>query len=144
MSSLNLNWMLCKRSYHAQFLFFSLSAVRFGKKLGHGNTVDGLLKDGLWDPFNDHHMGIAAELCSEFHGISREQQDRYACESYRRASEAYDCGLMQSEIVPVSLEVKGGVKEIVEDEEYKRLIPDKVRRLSCYPYGILFDLYVAY
>jgi len=107
-----------------------LPDARFGKKMGHGSTVDGLLKDGLWDPFNDHHMGIAAELCSEFHGLSREQQDRFACESYRRASEAYDCGLMQSEISPVILEVKGGVKEIVEDEEYKRLIPEKVSKLK--------------
>lgn len=100
---------------------YYLDKARNGYRLGHGQITDGLVKDGLWDVYNDYHMGNAAELCAAECKISREDQDQYAIESYKRAQQAYAKGLFKDEIVPVSIPVKG--KEpvtVTEDEEYKK------------------------
>ena len=67
---------------------FYLPGHRTGHKLGHSKLIDGMIKDGLWDVYNDYHMGCAAELCARELKISREQQDKYAEESYRRSAAA--------------------------------------------------------
>ena len=80
-------------------------AARGGVRLGNATIVDGIVHDGLWDVYNDQHMGMCAEACAAEHNISREDQDAYAIESYARASAAMSSGLFDSEIIEV--EIKG-------------------------------------
>ena len=110
---------------------YYLDKARNGYKLGNGSITDGLVKDGLWDVYKDYHMGNAAELCAAECKISREDQDTYALESYRRSKEAYAQGLFKDEIIPVHVPVKGKDPLVVsEDEEYKNLKADKVPGLK--------------
>ena len=110
---------------------YYLDKARNGYKLGNGSITDGLVKDGLWDVYKDYHMGNAAELCAAECKISREDQDAYALESYRRSKEAYAQGLFKDEIIPVHVPVKGKDPIVVsEDEEYKNLKADKVPGLK--------------
>ncbi|MBL0064064.1 MAG: acetyl-CoA C-acyltransferase [Bacteroidetes bacterium] len=110
---------------------YYLDKARTGYKLGNGTVIDGLVKDGLWDVYKDYHMGNAAELCATECKISREEQDAYALESYRRSKEAYAKGAFKDEISPVSIPVKGKDPVVVsEDEEYKNLRADKVPTLK--------------
>ncbi|KAL6506777.1 Acetyl-CoA acetyltransferase 2 [Orobanche hederae] len=83
-----------------------LAEARKGSRLGHDSLVDGMLKDGLWDVYNDVGMGVCAELCAEHHNITREQQDDYAVQSFERGIAAQDACAFAWEIVPV--EVSGG------------------------------------
>ena len=69
-----------------------LPALRSGVKLGPSNLLDGVVHDGLWDVYNNQHMGMCGEKCAEDYGITREDQDNFAIESYRRASEAIAAG----------------------------------------------------
>jgi acetyl-CoA C-acetyltransferase len=106
---------------------YYLDKARTGYKLGNGSITDGLVKDGLWDVYKDYHMGNAAEHCATECNISREDQDAYALESYRRSKEAYAQGHFKEEITPVSIPVKGKDPVVMqEDEEYKNLRADKV------------------
>lgn len=110
---------------------YYLDKARNGYKLGHGAVTDGLVKDGLWDVYKDYHMGNAAELCATECKISREEQDAYALESYRRSVEAYKHGAFRDEIAPISVPVRGKDPVVVsEDEEYKNLKADKVATLK--------------
>ena len=110
---------------------YYLDKARTGYKLGHGTVTDGLVKDGLWDVYKDYHMGSAAELCATECKISREDQDAYALESYRRSQDAYKHGAFKDEIAPVSVPVRGKDPMIVsEDEEYKNLRAEKVPQLK--------------
>ncbi|MBK6396855.1 MAG: acetyl-CoA C-acyltransferase [Bacteroidetes bacterium] len=110
---------------------YYLDKARNGYKLGHGSITDGLVKDGLWDVYKDYHMGNAAELCATECKISREDQDAYALESYKRSRDAYAAGMFKDEISPVSVPVRGKDPIIVsEDEEYKNLRADKVAGLK--------------
>jgi acetyl-CoA C-acetyltransferase len=110
---------------------YYLDKARTGYKLGNGSVTDGLVKDGLWDVYKDYHMGNAAELCAAECKISREDQDAYALESYRRSAEAYSKGNFSEEITPLSIPVKGKDPVIIkEDEEYKNLKADKVAGLK--------------
>jgi acetyl-CoA C-acetyltransferase len=110
---------------------YYLDKARTGYKLGNGSITDGLVKDGLWDVYKDYHMGNAAELCASECNISREDQDAYALESYRRSKEAYDKNLFKEEITPVNVPVKGkDPVSVSEDEEYKNLRADKVAGLK--------------
>ncbi len=110
---------------------YYLDKARTGYKLGNATVTDGLVKDGLWDVYKDYHMGSAAELCASEKHISREDQDAYAIESYRRSNEAYSAGRFKDEISPVSIPVRGKDPMVVsEDEEYKNLRADKVATLK--------------
>eukprot|EP01089_Gocevia_fonbrunei_P014062 TRINITY_DN3772_c0_g1_i1.p1 TRINITY_DN3772_c0_g1~~TRINITY_DN3772_c0_g1_i1.p1 ORF type:complete len:342 (+),score=108.88 TRINITY_DN3772_c0_g1_i1:261-1286(+) len=110
---------------------YYLPKARNGYKYGHGQVLDGLLHDGLWDVYNDHHMGMCGEACATKYNISREMQDNYAVESYKRAAAAVKAGAFAQEIVPVSIpQKKGPALEISEDEEYKKIDFDKVPKLS--------------
>ncbi|KAH7533515.1 hypothetical protein FEM48_Zijuj04G0139100 [Ziziphus jujuba var. spinosa] len=83
-----------------------LAEARKGSRLGHDTLVDGMLKDGLWDVYNDAGMGVCAEICADNHSITREEQDDFAIQSFERGIAAQDSGLFAWEIVPV--EVSGG------------------------------------
>ncbi len=110
---------------------YYLDKARNGYKLGNGSITDGLVKDGLWDVYKDYHMGTAAELCAAECKISREDQDAYALESYRRSKEAYAQGLFKDEIIPIHVPVKGKDPIVInEDEEYKNLKAEKVAGLK--------------
>lgn len=110
---------------------FYLDKARTGYKLGHGQLTDGLVKDGLWDVYNDFHMGSAAELCAGDCHISREDQDTYAIESYKRAQKALSEGKFKNEIVPVEITGrKGEVTVVDEDEEINSVNFDKIPQLK--------------
>jgi acetyl-CoA C-acetyltransferase len=96
--------------------------ARDGFRLGHGQLVDSMVHDGLWDPYNDIHMGSCAELCAERYELTREAQDEFARESYRRALAAQEQGLFAAEIAPVSIpQRKGDPKVVDRDEEPTRV-----------------------
>lgn len=96
---------------------YYLDKARTGYRLGHGRVTDGLVKDGLWDVYHDFHMGSAAELCARECGISREEQDAYAKESYRRSQTAQQSGRFKNEVVPVTITGRKGEKIIIGDDE---------------------------
>jgi len=95
---------------------YYMEKARFGLRMGDGKIRDHMVHDGLWDIVNDFHMGISNELCSERYGVSREDQDRFAAESYRRAMEAIKSGRFGDEIVPVSIQSKKGETLFDTDE----------------------------
>jgi acetyl-CoA C-acetyltransferase len=109
---------------------YYLHKHRFGSKLGHGKVEDGIIKDGLWDVYNDFHMGNAAEICAKECNISREQQDEFAIESYKRAINAHEEGYFADEVITVKVkDRKGNVTEVSMDEELKRVNYDKIPSL---------------
>lgn len=109
---------------------YYLDKARTGYRLGHGQVTDGLVKDGLWDVYNDYHMGSAAELCAETCRIDREAQDAYAIESYKRSQAAQQAGRFKPEIVPVEVPGrKGEVTLVDEDEEIHAVKFDKIPAL---------------
>jgi acetyl-CoA C-acetyltransferase len=107
------------------------SGVRDGLRLGHGRLIDSVIHDGLWDPYNDLHMGSCAELCAAEYKLSREEQDAFALESYRRAREATEKGLSAQEIVPVEVaQRKGPAKAVERDEEPFKVDLDRIGSLK--------------
>ncbi|MGK7369627.1 MAG: acetyl-CoA C-acyltransferase [Candidatus Halalkalibacterium sp. M3_1C_030] len=110
---------------------YYLPKHRFGSKLGHGKVEDGIIKDGLWDVYNDFHMGNAAEICAKECNISREQQDEFAITSYKRAIDAHKNGYFDDEIITVKVtDRKGNVTEVETDEELKKVNFDKIPNLK--------------
>jgi acetyl-CoA C-acetyltransferase len=95
---------------------YFLEKARFGYRMGPGKLLDHMMHDGLWDIVNDFHMGMSNELCSEKYNISREDQDRYAAESYRRAMDSISTGRFKDEIVPVEIAGKKGTVIFDRDE----------------------------
>src|SRR5690554_333474 len=109
---------------------YYLDKARSGYRLGHGQVTDGLVKDGLWDVYNDYHMGSAAELCAVEHGISREEQDAFAISSYKRSRAAQAERKFKDEIVPVSITGRRGDVTVVEDDEEMHAVKfDKIPQL---------------
>jgi acetyl-CoA C-acetyltransferase len=109
---------------------YYLFQARTGYRMGDGKLVDGMIYDGLWDPYGNFHMGKAGETCAREYGLSREAQDEFARESYRRALAATREGLFKSEIVAVEVpQKKGDPLRIEEDEEPKRSDPAKFDKL---------------
>lgn len=96
---------------------------------GHLKMDDGLIKDGLWDVYGQIHMGNCAENTAKKLSISREEQDDYALESYRRAGAAWDAGVFKAEISPYDITTRKGTVTIDTDEEYKAVNPAKIRSL---------------
>ena len=104
--------------------------ARNGQKLGNISLQDGMVLDGLTDVYNDYHMGNAAELCAKECNISREEQDEFAMESYRRAAKAWENGNFKEEVVPVEVPQRRGDAILVsEDEEYKNVKMEKIPTL---------------
>jgi len=109
---------------------YYLPKARWGHKYGHGELVDGLQKDGLTDVYDEVAMGVCADQTAAQYKISREAQDAYAIESYKRAAAATDNKSLQAEIVPIHVpQRKGDPLEISEDEEYKRVKFEKIPQL---------------
>ncbi|WP_311136241.1 acetyl-CoA C-acyltransferase [Hymenobacter cellulosivorans] len=108
---------------------YYLDKARFGAKYGHSQMIDGLMKDGLWDPYNDYAMGNAAEHTAKEMGFTREQQDEFAIESYTRSAKAAKEGKKKDEIVPVTIESRGKTTVIEDDEEYLKVDFTKVAGL---------------
>jgi acetyl-CoA C-acetyltransferase len=104
--------------------------MRQGARMGNVEMVDGLVFDGLWDVYNQQHMGMCAEECATSQGISRSAQDEYAQESTRRAIEAQKQGLFKAEIVPVEVEKKGEKTLVADDEGPKLAKPEKIPSLK--------------
>ncbi len=102
---------------------------RTGQKMGPIKTIDCMVHDGLWDPYNDQHMGNCGELCAKEHNISREAQDEFAVESYRRAVVAQKEGVFASEIAPVTVKGRKGDTVVEQDEEPGRGRPEKIPAL---------------
>jgi acetyl-CoA C-acetyltransferase len=96
---------------------YLLDKARTGYKMGNATVIDGMVKDGLWDPYHDYHMGNAAELCAKECHVSREAQDEFSIASYRRAQEAQRNGSFADEIVPVPLPQKSGDPLLVSEDE---------------------------
>lgn len=110
---------------------YYLSKQRFGTKLGHTEALDGIIQDGLWDVYNNCHMGSAGELCAKNYSISREEQDQYAVESCNRALKAHQDGHFEAEIIPMKIrDRKGNVSKIILDEELDRINFDKIPALK--------------
>lgn len=96
---------------------YYLDKARNGYRLGHGQLTDGLVKDGLWDVYNDYHMGSAAELCATTCQISREAQDGYAINSYQRAQTAHKEGKFDREIIPIEVKNRQGEITVINQDE---------------------------
>lgn len=110
---------------------YYLSKARGGYQLGHGELTDGLIKDGLWDVYNDYHMGSAAELCAKEGQFSRVDQDNYAISSYQKAQKAIASGKFRAEVIPVRWEDKKGNPHVVDtDEEPAKVKFDKIPNLK--------------
>jgi acetyl-CoA C-acetyltransferase len=110
---------------------YLVPGARDGLRLGHARLIDAMIHDGLWDPYGDKHMGSCAETCAARYGFSREDQDAYAKESYRRAQAAQEAGLFDPEIVPVEVPRRRGEPLRVDrDEEPGRADFDKMAQLK--------------
>jgi acetyl-CoA C-acetyltransferase len=99
---------------------YYLDKARFGAKYGHGQMIDGLVRDGLWDPYHDYAMGNAADNTAKEMNITREEQDAFAQESYTRSANAAKAGKKKDEIVPVTVTVRGKSSVVEDDEEYTK------------------------
>ena len=109
---------------------YYLDKHRFGSKLGNTEVIDGIIKDGLWDVYNNFHMGSAGELCARECHISRAEQDAYAIDSYKRALSAHENGFLKNEIVPVKVKNRRGeISMISMDEELEKVNFDKIPHL---------------
>ncbi|MCD4792767.1 MAG: acetyl-CoA C-acyltransferase [Bacteroidales bacterium] len=104
-------------------------SIRTGIKLGDGKLIDGMVKDGLWDVYNNYHMGNAAELCAKEMNISREEQDRFAVQSYERSAAATEAGKFKDEIVPVEIKTRRGDVIVDVDEEFTNVKFEKIPSL---------------
>ena len=109
---------------------YYIDKARSGYRLGHGQLTDGMLKDGLWDVYNDYHMGKAAELCARECNISRAEQDEFAISSYQRSQKAIENGKFKQELVPVEFTIRGKINVIDTDEEPSQVNFDKISGLK--------------
>ena len=98
---------------------YLLPAARFGFRMGDAHVVDSMVHDGLWDAFNDIHMGVTAENLADQYGIGREEQDEFAANSQQKAERAVADGVFKDEIVPIEVPVKGGTR-LVDNDEHPR------------------------
>ncbi|MBN4054389.1 thiolase family protein [Nitrospira defluvii] len=112
---------------HAPYL---LERARSGGRVGHAKLIDSLIKDGLWDVYNDFHMGSAAERCAKDYQLSRTELDDFAILSYKQAQKAQEAGEFKREIVPISLQKKAEHELFSDDEEPGRANFEKIRQLT--------------
>ena len=109
---------------------YLLPNVRSGKRLGHGKLVDSMIHDGLWDVYNDKHMGNCAEMLAIDRNYSRQVQDEYAIESYKKSIAAIEKGIFNTEIVPVEIQQRRGETILIEnDEEPEKVMFEKIPKL---------------
>ena len=96
---------------------YALTQARTGYRMGNGKMIDVMIHDGLWDPYGDKHMGSCAEMCVSKYKFTREEQDAFALESYRRAQDAVKNGKFKKEIAVVEVPSKKGSAVVIDDEE---------------------------
>lgn len=99
---------------------YVMPSARTGQRMGHGQLIDSMIIDGLWDAFNDYHMGITAENLADNYELSREQQDAFAADSQRKAVEAIDAGRFKAEITPIVMPQKKGEPLVFDRDEQPR------------------------
>ncbi|WP_054887227.1 acetyl-CoA C-acetyltransferase [Pseudomonas sp. NBRC 111130] len=99
---------------------YVMPSARTGQRMGHGQLIDSMISDGLWDAFNDYHMGITAENLVDKYGLSREQQDAFAAESQRKAVAAIEAGRFKDEITPIVMPQKKGEPKVFNRDEQPR------------------------
>ncbi|MDO8632722.1 MAG: thiolase family protein [Phycisphaerales bacterium] len=117
----------CESMTNAPYL---LRKARSGYRMGHGELVDAMIYDGLWDVYTSRHMGTCGDQCATKYNISREDQDDFAVESYKRAIRAWDDGFYKSGVVPVEIKSKKGATVVERDEEVAKFqSEDKLRSL---------------
>src|SRR5581483_2049894 len=109
---------------------YLLQRARTGYKMGNGELVDEMIKDGLWDVYNDFHMGNAAELCAFECNVPREAQDEFAVRSFKLANESIDNGAFKSEIVSVTVPRGKETADVSEDENPRKVKYDKIPTLK--------------
>jgi acetyl-CoA C-acetyltransferase len=109
---------------------YLLPKARAGYRLGNGEIIDSLIKDGLWDVYNDIHMGSCAEVCAREFSFKREELDEFAVSSYRKALSAIKEGKFKDEIVKVPVKTKSGETFVVDDEEPGRVVFEKIPKLN--------------
>src|SRR6267154_1520020 len=110
---------------------YLLPKARDGFRLGHQQVIDSLITDGLWDPYNNIHMGNCAEQCATKYKFTREQQDAYAIASFQRANAAQKSGLFAAEITPVEIaDAKGNITKVEHDEGPAKVKYDKIPSLK--------------
>jgi acetyl-CoA C-acetyltransferase len=108
---------------------YLLKKARTGYRMGNGELIDAMIHDGLWDVYNNKHMGSCGDLCAEKYGISREEQDQYALESYRRAIEAWERGAFKDVVVPVEIKSRKGTTVVERDEDLAKFNAEKLVQL---------------
>ncbi len=96
---------------------YLLRKARSGYRMGHGELVDSMIFDGLWDIYKNKHMGGCGDMCAEKYGFTREQQDEYAVSSYKRAIEHWENGFFEGAVVPVEIKTRKGVVTVSKDED---------------------------
>ncbi len=107
------------------------NSLRFGKRLGDTKMIDGLVKDGLTDVYNNIHMGLCAEKCAEEMNFSRDQQDEFALNSYLKSTNAWNKGNFKNEVIPLEYEIKKNqYLKIEKDEEFSKLDVEKFKKLK--------------
>ena len=106
-----------------------LKNSRTGNKMGDSKLVDSMINDGLWDAYNDKHMGSCGEMCAEKYSFSRQEQDLFAKESYLKSQEATNNNIFKSEITPVEVKTRKGTSIIDKDEEPFRVDFEKIEKL---------------
>jgi len=109
---------------------YLLPRARQGYRMGHGQLVDAMIQDGLWDVYGDAHMGTYGDQCAAKYNFTKQQQDEYAIRSYMRARKAIAEGIFADEIVPIEVPQRKGTAVINEDEEPSRFQEDKLRALN--------------
>ncbi len=110
---------------------YLLEKARQGYRLGHAELTDSLVKDGLWDVYNNFHMGSGGELCAAKYKLTRKELDDFTLESYRRAQQAIATGTFKPEIAPVEVpQRKGSATVVMDDEEPNRVDLSKLRSLK--------------
>lgn len=110
---------------------YALPQARDGYRMGNGKLIDTMIHDGLWDPYDDHHMGKCGDMVAEKYGFTREDQDAFAAESYKRAQAAQKEGRFKEEIVPVEVPQRKGEPLLVDaDEEPARIKLDRLSGLK--------------
>ena len=109
---------------------YILPKARSGYRLGNGEVVDLMIKDGLWDVYNDIHMGSCAEACARDFSFKREELDEFAINSYRKALDAQKAGKFNDEIIKVCIKTKSGETVVDKDEEPGRVIFEKISSLK--------------
>jgi acetyl-CoA C-acetyltransferase len=109
---------------------FYSDSTRWGAKYGNVQLIDGLAKDGLTDVYGNVPMGNCAELCAKEHQFSREDQDNFAIESYKRSAAAWSAGKFKEEVIGITVKTKKGDVVFAEDEEYKNVNFEKIPTLK--------------